>query len=147
MKSLRLGNLTARILTISLGVMLFFPSALKLYRYGVFRAQAVSVIGVVEDPMRGRGMGGKPFVSYRDREGNRYEKRSEAKTHWFYAPRKGEPLRVYYLEKDPETAIVGSTFHYVLFPLLLAAAGAAAVGCAVIKRRPHPDDSPAGENG
>lgn len=72
-------------------------------------------------------MGGKPFVSYQDRNGNMYEKRSEAKTHWLYAPRTGERIKLFYLENDPQVAIVDSFFHYILFPLLFSATGAVAI--------------------
>jgi hypothetical protein len=125
------GNLFAKGFVLLLGVLFLFPSSYKFFEYCRFRYQSVSVYGVVSHPMRGKGMGGKPFVSYKDRSGNVYEKRSEAKTHWLYAPQTGERVKVFYLENDPQVAMVDSTFHYILFPMFFSAIGAAAIVYAV----------------
>ena len=66
-------------------------------------------------------------MEYKDTRGNIYEIRSEAKTHWFFAPKKGEEIRVMFLQHDPQKAVVDSTFHYILLPLLFCMVGTAVV--------------------
>ena len=107
-----------------MGLLFLLPSAYKLYTYCVFRYHAIAVDGVISHASRGRDLGSRPFVEYRDLQGNAYERKSKAKTHWFYAPQVGERLKVYYDQRDPTIAIVDSMFHYVVMPLLFFAAGA-----------------------
>ena len=68
-------------------------------------------------------MGGRPFVEYKDMQGTSYERKSKAKTHWFFAPKVGEKIKVFYDERDPTEAIVDNTFHYILLPLFLIISG------------------------
>ena len=72
-------------------------------------------------------MGSRPFVEYKDLSGKAYYIKSKAKTHWLYAPVKGEKIRVFYQKKDPGTAMVDSLFYYVFLPLGFMAVGAAVV--------------------
>jgi hypothetical protein len=81
------------------------------------------VEGIITDASRGRDMGGRPFVQYKDLHGNSYERKSKAKTHWFFAPKVGEKIRVFYDKSNPNVAIVDNTFHYIILPLFLAAIG------------------------
>lgn len=117
-------NLATRLIMLSMGVLFLLPSACKLYSYCVFRYHAIAVDGVISHASRGRDLGSRPFVEYRDLQGNTYERKSKAKTHWLYAPQVGEPLKVYYDQRDPETAIVDSKFHYIVMPLFFIAIGA-----------------------
>ena len=127
MKSTGLGNLMTRLLMLFFGLILLVPCAYKLYAYCVFRSQAIAVYGIVDKPARGMELGSRPFVEYKDLQGNVYSKKSRAKTHWVYAPEKGEKICVFYLEKDPKTAMVDSLFHYVILPLGFMALGAIVV--------------------
>ncbi|RLB84670.1 MAG: hypothetical protein DRH26_18990 [Deltaproteobacteria bacterium] len=122
-----LGNLMTRLLMLFFGLVLLVPCAYKLYAYGIFRDQAIAVSGVIDKPARGLEMGSRPFVEYEDLQGNVYYIKSKAKTHWFYAPVKGEKIRLFYLEKDPGAATVDSLFYYVLLPMGFMAVGGAIV--------------------
>ena len=68
-------------------------------------------------------MGGRPFVEYKDMQGTSYERKSKAKTHWFFAPKVGEKIRVFYDKRDPNIAIVDNTFYYIVLPLCFIIAG------------------------
>ena len=116
-------NFVTRLIILCLGLLFLLPSAYKLFTYCVFRYHAIAVDGVISHSSRGRDLGSRPFVEYRDRQGNSYERKSKAKTHWFYAPQVGEKLTVYYDERDPTIAIVDSKFHYIIMPLFFIAAG------------------------
>ena len=120
-----IGNVVTKGFMLFLGLLFLLPPAFKFYAYCGFRFQAVSVDGVVTEGSRGRGLGGRPFVKYEDQQGNTYEIKSEAKTHWLVAPRIGEKLRVFYDQRDPRKAIVNSNFYYIILPLCLIATGLA----------------------
>ena len=121
------GNLVAKSMALVVGLILLLPSACKLYEYSSFRARATAVYGVVERPLWGGDMGGRPLVAFRDSEGVRHEFKTRAKIYWFSAPRKGDRVRVLYLESEPDRAIADSLSHYLVIPLCFMAVGAAAV--------------------
>ena len=123
--SISLGDLFTRLLFCALGLLLLLPAAYKLGTYLQFRTRALAVDGVILESSQGRDMGARPLVEYEDRQGRLYERKSRAKTHWFFAPRAGEKVKVFYDPQDPSEAIVDSAFHYVLLPLGLIWAGAA----------------------
>ena len=122
--SLSYEDLLTRAFLLALGLLFLLPATYKLYSYGLFRCRAVSVDGVVVDASRGRDIGGRPLVAYKDRQGHTYEKKSNAKTHWLFAPRVGEKMTVFYDKDDPHTAIVDNAFHYIFLPLGFILAGA-----------------------
>lgn len=111
------GNFVIKLIMLSLGLLFLLPPAYKLYTYCAFRSHAISVDGIIIDSSRGRDMGGRPFVEYKDAQGKSYERKSKAKTHWFFAPRVGEKIKVFYDKQDPNIAIVNDTFHYIILPL------------------------------
>jgi len=119
-----IGNLVTKLFILFLGLLFLLPPVYKLYTYYAFRYHAISVEGIIIDASRGRDMGGRPFVEYKDRQGKSYERKSKAKTHWFFAPKVGEKTRVFYDKRDPTKAIVDSTFHYIVLPLCFIIAGA-----------------------
>ena len=127
MKSIGFGNLMTHVLMLFFGLLLLVPCAYKLATYVVFRNHAIAVDGIIDKPARGMEMGSRPFVKYKDLLGNAYYMKSKAKTHWFCAPEKGAKIKVFYLEKDPETAMVDSLFYYVFLPLGFMAVGGAIV--------------------
>lgn len=124
-----IGNRVTQLIMVALGLLLLLPAAVKLTTYGQFRYRAVAAEGRVVGPLRGRGLGGRPFVEYRDRQGNVYERKSRAKTHWFFAPQSGEILTVFYDPRDPAVAMVNSNAHYIFFPLCFMSAGAGCLYC------------------
>jgi hypothetical protein len=122
-----IGNLVTKLMILSLGLVFLLPAAYKSYTYYEFRRHAVSVDGIITKSSRGGDIGGRPFVEYKDLQGKSYGIKSRAKTHWFFAPRVGEKLSVYYDKNDPNNAIVDSVFYYILLPI-----GFMAVGVGVI---------------
>ena len=124
-----LGNLGTRLTILFLGLLLLLPPAYKLYIYCEFRCHAVSVDGIIIDSSRGRDLGGRPFVEYKDLLGNTYERKSKAKTHWLFAPKVGEKIKVFYKKDAPDVAIVEGLFHYVFLPLLFIAVGSCLLFC------------------
>ena len=124
-----MGKLATKAMILSLGLLFLLPSGYKLYTYCAFRYHAVSVNGVITDASRGRDLGSRPFVEYKDLQGNAYERKSRAKTHWFFAPRVGEQIKVYYDKSNPAVAIVDSTFYYIVLPLCFIAIGAGFIFC------------------
>lgn len=82
---------------------------------------------MIDKLVRGLELGSRPFVEYADLQGNVHTIKNKAKTHWVYAPEKGEKIGVFYLEKDPKTAMVDSLFHYVILSLGFMALGGAIV--------------------
>jgi hypothetical protein len=116
-------SIVTKLIMLGVGLFLLVPFSYKLYQYGAFRHDAISAVGVITLPARGMGMGGRPFVEYRDATGTVHELKSIAKTHWFFAPEKGETLRVLFQKDNPDTAIVDSVFHYILLPLFCSALG------------------------
>jgi len=123
MKPIGFGNLMTQVLMLFFGLLLLVPCAYKLTTYVVFRNHAIAVDGIIDKPARGMELGSRPFVEYKDLQGNVYYMKSKAKTHWFYAPKKGAKIKVFYLEKDPGTAMVDSLFYYVFLPLGFMAVG------------------------
>ena len=117
------GSILTRLFCLGIGLVCLLPSAYKLAAYGMFRYRAVAVRGVIEHPSAGRDLGGRPLIAYTDHQGLTHEFKSRAKTHWFTAPRKGERIKVFYLAHDPQSAVVGSLFHHILFPLMLSGVG------------------------
>ena len=117
--------LIAKFFILFLGSILLVPFGYKLYNYCDLRYHAVAVYGVVEDPLQGGALGSRPFVEYKDLKGHKYGFKTEAKTHWFFAPQKGEKIRVLFLENEPQTAIADSLFHYGLLPLFFSLIGSA----------------------
>jgi hypothetical protein len=125
------GNLVTMLFMALLGFLFLVPATYKLYNYCRFRTHSVAVYGIIDKASRGRDWGARPLVQYEDFQGNVYEIKSKAKTHWFIAPKKGERIKVLFLAQNPENAIVDSLFHYIVFPVLLMAVGAATVGYAI----------------
>jgi hypothetical protein len=87
------------------------------------------VNGVIIDSSRGRGIGGRPFVEYKDLLGNSYERKSKAKTHWFFSPKVGEKIKVFYKKRNPNVAIVDSAFYYIFLPILFIVFGGCFIFC------------------
>ncbi len=123
------GNIATKLIILSLGLLFLLPSAYKLYTYCTFRYHAISADGIITDASRGRDLGGRPFVTYQDLLGNSYERKSKAKTHWFFAPKVGEKIKVLYDKRNPAVAIVDSTIHYIVLPLIFIATGACLLYC------------------
>jgi hypothetical protein len=63
------------------------------------------------------------LIRYADAAGDVHEFKSRAKTHWFFRPKKGEKVKIFYQKNDPEKAIAESWVHYVFFPLIFLGAG------------------------
>jgi hypothetical protein len=125
MTSSALGDFATKAFILVLGLVFLLPALYQLGRYAIFRHQAVAVAGIVERPLWGRHMlGGKSLVTFEDTRGKIHEIRSQARIHWFAAPRKGEAVRVLYLAHDPRSAIVDSLFYYLLLPVCFSAVGA-----------------------
>jgi hypothetical protein len=57
-----IGNIVTKLFMLSLGLILFIPSAYKLYDYFAFRYQAMTVYGMVIDPSKGKDLGGRPVI-------------------------------------------------------------------------------------
>jgi hypothetical protein len=129
MNSQLIGNLITKSFILTMGFILLVPSAYKVYRYCIFRSQSVVVNGIIEKPLWGGGLGGRPLIEYKDLQGKSHYFKSKAKTHWFYAPQKGEEIKVFYLEHDPEMAIVDSMFYHLFLPLFFVVIGTSAVVC------------------
>lgn len=127
MRSQKIGNLFTKGFTLMIGFLLLLPSASKVYSYCLFRSQSVGVNGIIEKPLWGGGLGGKPLIKYTDHLGETHHFRSRAKTHWFFAPRTGEEITVFYLAQDPETAMVDSMFYHLFLPLFIVVTGASVV--------------------
>ena len=140
MSSTLIGNLIIKLIILFLGLLFLLPPAYKLYKYCAFRYHAVSVDGIIIDPLRGRDLGARPFVEYKDLMGNSYERKSKAKTHWFFAPKVGEKIKVFYNKSDPNVAIIDSEFYYIILPLFFIAAGACFLLCLlrdILNKRRH----------
>ena len=116
-------NLVPKLLMLMFGLILFVSSTYLLFTYFSFKRQAVEVSGTIEKPLWGGDLGGRPFIEYRDASGQMHGFKAKAKTHWFFAPQKGESIRVFYLEQTPGVAIVDDKIHYVVMPLFFAAIG------------------------
>jgi hypothetical protein len=126
-----LGNFATKIIILSFGLLFLLPSAYKLYAYCAFRLHAVSVNGTIIDSSRGKDLGSRPFIEYKDLLGNSYERKSKVKTHWFFAAKVGEKIKVFYDRHDPTVAIVDSAFHYIILPLTFIAIGICFLFCFV----------------
>ena len=124
-----IGNLATKLLILSLGLLFLLPPAYKLYTYCAFRCRAISIDGIIIHSSRGRDLGSRSFVGYKDFLGNLHERKSKAKTHWFFAPKVGEKIKVLYDKRNPDVAIVDSTFYYIFLPLFFIAIGACFLFC------------------
>lgn len=120
-----LKNLFPPLLMLFLGSILLVPSAYQLYTYEQFLCNAVPGTGVVDKPMSGSDLGGRPFVQFRDLQGQVFGFKTKAKTHWFFAPQKGEKINILFLPEKPETVIVDNKFHYLVLPLVFFLIGGA----------------------
>jgi len=128
MHSQIIGNMFTKGFTLMIGLLLMLPSAYKVYSYCLFRSQSVVVNGIIDKPLwGGGGFGGRPLITYTDLQGKTHEFRSKAKTHWFFAPRTGEEITVFYLAQDPKTAMVDSMFYHLFLPLFFVVTGASVV--------------------
>jgi Protein of unknown function (DUF3592) len=124
-----IGKLATRLLILFFGLLFLLPPAYKLYKYCAFRYHAVSVDGIITGPSGGRDLGGRPFVEYKDSLGHSYERKSRAKTNWFFRPKVGNKIKIFYNKRDPHVAIVDSEFYYIVLPLCLMAIGACFLFC------------------
>ena len=111
------SSLMVNLFVLLLGLVVLVPSAYQIYKYCTFRFKGISVYGVIENPLQAKDLGGRPFVEFEDLQGDKHGFKTKAKTNWFLAPKKGEKIKIYYFENDPQTAIVDSLFHYLIFPL------------------------------
>lgn len=127
MPSERIGKTAAKLFVVLIGSILLLPSAWKLYMYYSFLSDSETVFGIIEDPLWGGDMGGRPFIEYKDLQGRIHGFRPKAKTHWFYAPQKGEKIKVFFLKNDPKTAIADSVFHHLVLPLFFGIIGGAVI--------------------
>lgn len=116
-------SLFQRLIGLVIGMSLLIPFGYRLYTYGVFNYRSVAVDGIVVKSLRGRDLGGRAILEYRDLEGNTHEIASKYKIHWLYAPKKWERVTVRFLPDEPEKAIVESLFHYVVLPLFCISVG------------------------
>ena len=124
-----IGKVATRLLILFLGLLFLLPPAYKLYSYCAFRYHAVSVEGNIIGPTGGRGLGGRPFVEYKDSLGHSYERKSKAKINWLFRPKVGKKIKVFYDKRDPQVAIVDSQFYYFVLPLCFIAIGACFLVC------------------
>lgn len=135
-----IGKFVTKLIILSFGLLFLIAPAYKLYTYCVFRYDAVSVDGIIIDSSSGRDLGGRPFVEYKDLRGNAHERKSKAKTHWFFTPEVGEKVQVFYNKRDPNEAIVDSSFHYIILPLFFIAVGSTFLFCLfsdILNNRKH----------
>lgn len=119
-----IGNFFTRLCVLALGLLFLLPSAYKLFTYGAFRTNAIAVDGMIIDASSGRDLGSRPWVEFQDVEGIRHTIKSRVKTHWLFAAKRGEKIRVFYDRDHPDGAIVDSLFHYIVLPVILIAWGA-----------------------
>jgi len=123
MRSASPGAVFVRFFVFSLGLLLVIPACHKLYSYGSYRYKGTAGYGTISHPLSSRDMGGRPLIRYTDGEGTTHEFKSRAKTHWFYTPRKGERVKIYFHKDRPDEVIVANPFHYVVLPLVFLAVG------------------------
>lgn len=119
-----IGYILTRVVVFLLGSIFLFPSIYKVVSYGITRYESYAVYGQVIRRGCGAYMGCKPYVTYKDRSGNSHEIKSRVNFYWYFAPKRGDRLKVLILEKDPGAAIVDSTLHYVAIPLAFSLIGA-----------------------
>ena len=134
-----------KLMAIVSGICLIIPFGCRLYTHSVFTCQSVSVEGVVVKSLRGRDIGGRALVEYKDPNGNVYEVPSKYKIHWFFAPTQGEQIGVRFMANDPEIAIVDSLFHYIFVPSGCIVVGIALIFSAVRRDRKRREHSPSAE--
>lgn len=118
-----MGQISLRIFVFLLGLILVLPALNKLYTYCTYRYLGSVTYGIIDHPSSGRDIGGRPLIQYRDKAGSVLEFKSKAKTHWFYAPKKGEKIKVFIDKNDTQKVIVNSLFYYVFLPLILLVTG------------------------
>lgn len=135
MQSPILGTISLRIFIFLLGLVMALPALNMLYTYCNYRYFGSMVYGTVSHPSSGRDMGGRPLIEYADARGEVHEFKSRAKTHLFYAPKKGEKIKIFFHRKDPQKAIVDSLLFYVLLPLIFLAVGCCFFMYAILGRR------------
>jgi hypothetical protein len=116
-------SLFQRFIGLVIGLSLLIPFGYRLYTYSVFNYRSVAVDGIVVKSLRGRDLGGRAIIEYRDLDGNAHEIASKYKIHWLSAPKKRERVAVRFLPDEPDNAIVESLFHYVVVPLFCVAIG------------------------
>ena len=129
MNSQLIGNLITKTFTLMMGFILLIPSAYKVYTYCIFRSQSVAVNGIIEKPLCGGGLGGRPLIEYKDLQGKSHSFKSKAKTHLFYAPQKGEEIKVFYLQHDPEIVTVDRVLYHLFLPLFFVVIGTSVIVC------------------
>ncbi|MFW2367258.1 MAG: hypothetical protein ACN4GW_12630 [Desulforhopalus sp.] len=112
-----------RIFILLLGLMMVLPALNKLYIYCSYRYLGHMTYGIIDHPSSGRDIGGRPLIQYNDLTGSVHEFKSRAKTHLFYTPQKGEKIKIFIHQSDPQKAIVDNLFHYVFMPIIFLAAG------------------------
>ncbi len=106
-----------RLLFFIIGSMLLLAGCNKLYFYVGLRLEGTETVGIIEHPATTTVLGGRPLVRYEDVAGKIHEFRSEAKTHWFSKPQKGETLAVIYHNEGSQREIVNNLTYYVFLPL------------------------------
>lgn len=121
--SFHFGSLFLRGFIFLLGLIVLMAAVNKLYTYCNYRFRGVMVYGVIEHPSSGRDIGGRPLIQYKDASGSMHEFKSKAKTHWFYKPQKGEKIKIFFYENEPQRAIVDNFFYYVFLPLIFFVVG------------------------
>lgn len=123
MKSSIIGTGFMRIFILLLGLMMLLSALNKLYIYCSYRYLGHMTYGIVDHPSSGRDIGGRPLIQYKDLTGRVHEFKSRAKTHMFYTPQKGEKIKIFIHQSDPQKVIVDNLFYYVFLPLIFLVAG------------------------
>lgn len=101
MKASLIGPISMRIFIFLLGLMMVLTAINKLYSYLQYRYRGNMAYGIIDHPSASRDFGGRPLVQYESASGEVYELKSEAKTHWFRTPRKGERVKIFFDEMKP----------------------------------------------
>jgi hypothetical protein len=117
------GTILARLFIFLLGLIMVPPAVNILYTYCNYRYQGEVAYGIIDHPSSGRDIGGRPLIQYIDTVGEVHTFKSRAKTHWLYAPKKGEKIKIFFHRREPQKAIVDSLLYYVFMPLIFLAAG------------------------
>ena len=135
MPSSIIGTISLRIFIFLLGLIMALPAVNLLYTYYKYRCQGEVTYGIVDHPSSDRGLGGRPLIQYKDFLGEVHEFKSKAKTHWFYTPKKGEKIKVFFDKNEPQRAIVDSLCYYFFLPLIFLTAGCCFFMYAILGRK------------
>lgn len=123
----RLKSWLIIIVSAAAGLYLLYTGGVDLYNSAQLSSKGIAVKGEVKRIERHRSGGSSArfyvTVEFKDQSGNSHTFKNTRPYGYLFAPEKGEPIEIIYLNADPNIAVINSLWQKYLGPLLSLTVG------------------------